>query len=128
MVLDSSAVVAMHTKEPGYMRLFERVRESQTVLIGSPTLFESAMVVTSRVGPEARAVLEAAIREMGVIVVPFSQDHVNQAITAFLRFGKGRHRAALNFGDCMSYAVARVARMPLLYVGNDFSQTDIASA
>jgi ribonuclease VapC len=97
-------------------------------LIGAPTLFESAMVLTSRTGPQARSVLEAAIRRMGVMIVPFSGDHVHWATSAFLRFGKGRHPAALNFGDCMSYAVAKVAGMPLLYSGNDFSQTDITPA
>jgi ribonuclease VapC len=128
MVLDTSAVVAMHLEEPGYERLFQRVQAADVVLIGAPTLFESAMVLTSRAGPDARSVLEAAIRQMGVIVVPFSRDHFHQATSAFLRFGKGRHPAALNFGDCMAYAVARVASMPLLYVGEDFSQTDITTA
>jgi ribonuclease VapC len=114
MVLDTSAVVAMYLEEPGYDRLFQRVQASDIVLIGAPTLFESAMVLTSRTGPQARSVLEAAIRRMGVMIVPFSGDHV--------------HPAALNFGDCMSYAVAKVAGMPLLYSGNDFSQTDITPA
>jgi ribonuclease VapC len=128
MVLDTSAVVAMHLEEPGYERLFQRVQAADVVLIGVPTLFESAMVLTSRAGREARSVLEAAIRQMGARVVPFSQEHVHEATSAFLRFGKGRHPAALNFGDCMSYAVAKVADMQLLYVGGDFSQTDITPA
>jgi len=118
----------MHLREPGYERLFQRVQAADVVLIGAPTLFESAVVLTARSGHGARAVLDAAIRQMAVLVVPFSHEHFDQATSAFLRFGKGRHPAALNFGDCMSYAVAKVANMPLLYVGNDFSQTDVASA
>ena|ERR1035437_6879436 len=128
MVLDSSALVAMHLEEPGYERLFQRVQAADVVLIGAPTLFESAMVLTARVGPQVRSVLEVSIRRMGATIVPFSEDHFHAATDAFLRFGKGRHPAALNFGDCMSYAVAKVAGMPLLCVGNDFSQTDITPA
>ena len=72
--------------------------------------------------------LAASLRRMGVSVVSFTEDHFHQALDAFIRFGKGRHPAALNFGDCMSYAVARVAGMPLLYTGKDFSKTDITPA
>jgi ribonuclease VapC len=61
-------------------------------------------------------------------VVPFNEEHLNAAASAFIRFGRGRHAAALNFGDCMSYALASVADMPLLFTGRDFSQTDIAPA
>ena len=118
----------MYLEEPGYDRLFQRVQAAEVVLIGAPTLFESAVVLTARAGPQARSVLESAIRRMGVIIVPFSEDHFHEATNALLRFGKGRHPAALNYGDCMSYAVAKVAGMPLLYVGNDFSQTDITPA
>ena len=128
MVLDSSALVAMHFEEPGYERLFQCVGAAENVLIGAPTLFECALVLVRRGGPQARAVLESSIRRLGVVIVPFSEDHFHVACDAFLRFGKGRHPAALNFGDCMAYAVATVAGMPLLYVGNDFSQTDITPA
>jgi ribonuclease VapC len=65
---------------------------------------------------------------MEVLVIPFGEPHWSAAATAFIRFGKGRHPAALNYGDCMTYATARVAERPLLYVGNDFAQTDIEAA
>jgi ribonuclease VapC len=65
---------------------------------------------------------------MNVSVVPFSEEHMNVALDAFLRFGKGRHPAGLNFGDCMAYAIASVARLPLLHLDTDFSKTDIPSA
>ena len=103
MVLDSSAIVAIHLKKPGHDRLIDAIDRAEIIVIGAPTLLETAMVLTTRLGQDA-------------------------ATTAFLRFGRGRHPAALNFGDCMSYAVASVAGLPLLFTGEDFAQTDIARA
>lgn len=68
------------------------------------------------------------ILDFGVVVVPFDEPHADVAAEAFLGFGKGRHRARLNYGDCMTYATARVAERPLLYLGDDFAQTDIQAA
>ncbi len=75
-----------------------------------------------------RVKLERFIAAIGAEIIPFTRDHLNVAMDAFLRFGRGRHPAALNFGDCMSYAVARLAGMPLLYTGADFAKTDITAA
>jgi ribonuclease VapC len=83
------------------------------------------MVLTARLGQDARPLLFAFVRRVRVEVVAFGEEHLDAATTAFLRFGRGRHPAALNFGDCMSYAVAG---MPLLFTGEDFAQTDIARA
>ena len=69
-----------------------------------------------------------ALRRLEAEAVPFNQEHMDAAAPAFIRFGKGRHPAALNFGDCMSYAVASVVGMPLLFTGEDFKRTDIAQA
>jgi ribonuclease VapC len=128
MVLDSSAIVAIHLKEEGYERLFERIAQAEVVLVGAPIVFESAMVLASRMGTDARSLLAAFFRRRGVTVLPFTEEHFHAATEAFLRFGKGRHPAKLNFGDCMAYAVAAVAGLPLLYTGNDFAQTDIPAA
>ncbi len=128
MVLDSSAIVAIHFKEPGHERLIEAIDRSEVVVVGVPTLLETAMVLTTRLGQDARPVLFAFVRRLGAEVVAFNEEHLDAATTAFLRFGRGRHRAALNFGDCMAYAVASVAGMPLLFTGQDFTQTDIARA
>jgi ribonuclease VapC len=128
MVLDSSAIVAIHLKEPGYERLFERIDRAPVVFVGTPTVLESAMVLSSRAGTDVRSVLAAFFRRRGIVILPFTEEHFHAATEAFLRFGKGRHPAALNFGDCMAYAVAAVAGMPLLYTGNDFAQTDIPAA
>ncbi len=126
MVLDSSAVVAIHLKEPGYERLMDAIDRAEILLIGAPTLLETAMVLTTRLGQDARPVLYAFLRHLDVEVVAFHQEHVDAAVAAFLRFGRGRHPAGLNFGDCISYAVASVAGMPLLFTGEEFAKTDIA--
>jgi ribonuclease VapC len=125
MVLDSSAIVAIHLREPGYERLLDRLEAAEIVAVGVPTLLETALVLTARLGQDARPMIFAFLRRIETEVVPFNAEHLDAAATAFLRFGRGRHSA---FGDCMSYAVASVAGMPLLFVGEDFSLTDIAQA
>ena len=128
MVLDSSAIVAIHLREPGHERLIDRIDAAEVVVVGVPTLLESAMVLTARLGQDARPMLFAFLRRLEAEVVPFNEEHLDAAATAFIRFGRARHPAALNFGDCMSYAVASVAGMPLLFAGEDFKRTDIAQA
>ena len=128
MVLDSSAIVAIHLKEPGYGRLIDAIDHAGLVVVGAPTLLETAMVLSARLNQDARPLLLAFLRRLEVEVIAFNEEHLDAATTAFLRFGRGRHPAGLNFGDCMSYAVASVAGMPLLFTGQDFAQTDIAPA
>jgi len=128
VVLDSSAIVALHLREPDHERLIDKIDSADVVAVGVPTLLETAMVLTARIGQDARPLLFAFLRRLQAEVVPFTEEHLDAAVTAFIRFGRGRHPAALNFGDCMSYAVASVAGMPLLFTGNDFSRTDIAPA
>ncbi len=86
------------------------------------------MALTARMGQDARSMVFAFLRRIQSEVVPFNEEHLDAAMTAFLLFGRGRHPAALNFGDCMSYAVASVSDMPLLCAGKDFTRTDIAQA
>ncbi|MBZ5631624.1 MAG: type II toxin-antitoxin system VapC family toxin [Acidobacteriia bacterium] len=128
MVLDTSALVSIHIEEPGSQMLFRKIDEAPHVVIGAPILFEAAMVLSGRTGTDARFSLSRGLRRLGVEIVPFTEDHYEAAVTAFLRYGKGRHPAGLNFGDCMSYGLARVSGLPLLYTGNDFSLTDITAA
>ena len=128
MVLDSSAIIAIELQEPGFERLIDRIGEAKAVIIGVPTMFETVMVLSRRRGQDARPWLRGFLRSARAEAVTFTEEHLDAAIDAFLRFGKDRHRAALNFGDCMAYAVAAVAGMPLLYTGNDFAQTDIPAA
>ena len=95
------------------------------VAAGAPTLVETALVLSSRMRKNARALLNEFLREAEVEIISFTRDHYEAAVDAFERYGKGRHSAALNFGDCMTYAVARISGMPLLFTGKDFSKTDI---
>jgi ribonuclease VapC len=128
VIVDSSAVVAMVYREPGHEELERKMREAAVVAIGAPTAFEMEMVLTREYGEAAQRVVSQFLKRLGIVVVPFGEAHGEAAAEAFRRFGKGRHSARLNYGDCMSYATARVADEPLLYVGDDFAQTDIQAA
>lgn len=128
MILDSSAVVAIFFKEPGYEALLHQVATAGEVGIGAPTLVECGIVLAAKMNHDARGLLARFLEEANVVVVPFTDAHFGTAIGAWLKYGKGQHPAGLNFGDCLSYAVARLAGMPLLCVGDDFVQTDLLLA
>lgn len=128
MILDSSALVSILFKEAGHEALMDKAQVSALVLVGAPIALETAIVVSRRLGHDMRPLLASLLYELNAEMVEFNQQHYEAAVTAYLRFGKGRHRAALNFGDCMSYALAKVSGLPLLYAGADFSYTDIESA
>jgi ribonuclease VapC len=125
MILDSSAVVTLFLKEPGHEAIRRKLVEAQVVVIGAPTLIETAIVLSARLNRDMRGSLARFIEENNIITVPFSEGHYGIAVTAWLKYGKGRHPAGLNFGDCMAYAVAKAAAMPLLCIGDDFSHTDL---
>ena len=93
--------------------------------IGAPTAAETGLVLTSRLQKNATGSLLRFFEETGIEIVPFTNLHWQRAIDAFSRFGKGRHPAALNFGDCMTYATATMARQPLLCRGDDLRKTDL---
>lgn len=126
MVLDSSVLVQLIFAEPGHRETLERILEAEVRVVGAPTLVEVGMVLTSRLGSDNLYLLDELLMRLEARVVPFEASHAHQALSAFRRYGKGRHPAALNFGDCLSYAVAKVAGLPLAYVGDDFAQTDLA--
>jgi len=128
VILDSSAVVAVVLEETGYEALRMTIRRAASVGIGAPTLLESELVLTGRMGEAARAQLLTLVTDGNVAVLSFDEEHWREAGSAFLRYGKGRHPAGLNYGDCMTYATARLAREPLLCLGNDFAQTDLELA
>jgi len=125
MIVDTSAIIAILLKEPNHARLVAKLGRASRVGIGAPTLAETGVVLTARLGPSGLSMLGRFLQESGAIVVPFGGAHWLAAVDAFDRFGKGRHPAALNFGDCLSYAMASLARQPLLAVGRDFPQTDL---
>lgn len=128
MILDTSGVLAILFGEPEAERLLEKVFAAEALGIGAPTLAETGMILAARLGPEGRVILQRWLDELGVVAVPFGEAHWRAAVDAFERFGRGRHAASLNFGDCLSYATARLSGHPLLYVGDDFAQTDIDAA
>lgn len=128
MILDSSAIVAIFFKEPGYEALLQKLESADQIGLGAPTLVECAIVLAARLGRDSRGMLARFIEEAQITVVPFTDRHFGAAVTAWIKYGKGRHPAALNFGDCLAYATARQARMPLLCVGEDFLQTDLILA
>lgn len=128
MILDSSAVVAVVFREHGYEELDEKMRQAEILAIGAPTLVETGMVLIGKYGNAAKTTITRFQESLEIVVIPFGVNHFEAAAEAFSRFGKGRHPAGLNCGDCMAYATARVADRPLLYVGNDFAQTDIEAA
>jgi ribonuclease VapC len=126
MILDSSALVAIFTQESGHEGLIDAVAEAPAAGVGAPTLVEAGIVLSVRMRLDARPLLARFLHDFGIIVVPFGEDHWREALDAFDRFGKGRHPADLNLGDCFSYAVASLAEQPLLCIGDDFRKTDLA--
>jgi ribonuclease VapC len=135
MTLDSSALLAVLFSEPGYLALVDRMLEAEVLRIGAPTLVETSLVFESRRGQPRRSgqvkrhdEVHELVKELGVTVVPFGETDWHRAVEAFTRYGRGRHKAGLNFGDCLAYATAAVAGDSLLSVGDDFKHTDIPPA
>lgn len=128
MTLDSSVLIAVLLREFGYLDLVDRILEADVVRVGAPTVVEVGMVLSREFGEDAQGEIEALLRELHVTVAAFGEFEWRAAIDAFLRFGRGRHPAALNFGDCLSYAAAATASDTLFFIGSDFSKTDIQPA
>jgi len=128
MIVDSSALISILLEEAGYEKVLDKVNDAELVFLAAPTALEAAIVLSARLGRDARPMLAGLVRRMNAEMVDFTQRHYEAAVAAYLRFGKGRHPAALNFGDCISYALASESGLPLLYTGGDFSRTDIQRA
>jgi len=125
MVLDTSAILAILLNEPE-IEAFSAVIEQDSVrLLSAASLVEAAMVVESRYGEDGGRELDLLLQTAGVEIVALDARQAEMARHAFRAFGKGRHAAALNFGDCFSYALSQVSGEPLLFKGDDFSRTDI---
>lgn len=125
LVVDTSAAVAILTGEPDADDLIERISDAMPRLMSTATLLELSIVMEARLGPAGQGVVERFVRDSEIELVPVERTHVDRALEGWRRFGKGRHKAALNFGDCFSYALAVASGHPLLYIGNDFTHTDI---
>jgi ribonuclease VapC len=128
VILDASALVAIALDEPERGILVAKVNAADSVAVGAPTVVEAGIVLSARAGQDASAVLVELLAAADAVVIEFGQRHWRVAVSAWERFGKGRHPAGLNFGDCLAYATALVAGEPLLAKGDDFTQTDIPLA
>ena len=128
MILDTSALVAVLYGEPEARDFVERIRAADACRISVANHVELSMVVESQLGPNGTRQADAFLRRAGVVVEPVTIEQGDLARQAFLDFGKGRHKAGLNFGDCFSYALARATGEALLFKGDDFALTDIRRA
>ena len=125
MVLDTSAILAILLNEPERRRFNELIEADGMRLISAATFLEASLVIESRQGPAAGRELDLLLHRAQVSIVPVDAEQAEIARVAWRKFGKGRHGAGLNFGDCFSYALARVSGEPLLAKGADFAKTDI---
>lgn len=125
LIIDSSALVAIAEDEESRADVLRAIGAAEGVRIGAPTLFAANLVLSRRRGRDGLGTIERLIRPLGIGEIPFDASHRRVAAEAFLTFGKGRHPAKLNFGDCMTYAIAKVSGQPLLCIGDDFAQTDL---
>jgi ribonuclease VapC len=125
MVLDTSAVVAVLQNEPERRKFNEAIEASESRCLSTASFVECSMILESRYGADGVRDLDLFIAKAQVSLVPVDEEQANLARRAFQKFGKGRHPAGLNFGDCFSYALSRALDLPLLSKGNDFDQTDV---
>ena len=127
IVVDTSAIITIDKREPSHQLVSARILSWKQRFIPATAVVEATMVLT-RGNPNPKAVLENYMSALGLMVMPIDEAIAAAAQDAFLRFGKGRHPSRLNVCDCFSYATAKVLDAPLLFVGNDFAQTDIRAA
>src|SRR5258706_15517491 len=120
MVIDTSALLAILWDEPERRRFNERIEADPRRLVSAATLLETGIVVESRSGELAGRELDWFMHRARIEVSPVDADQVEIARAAFRKYGKGRHPAGLNFGDCFSYALAKASDEPLLFKGSDF--------
>jgi ribonuclease VapC len=125
MVIDTSAVLAILQDEPERRRFAESIEAADTTRMSAATWVESSIVVEARYGSDGLRHFDRLMERIAVEIVPVDLEQARTAREAFRRFGRGRHPAGLNLGDCFSYALARMLGEPLLFKGTDFSQTDL---
>lgn len=119
MIVDTSALLAIVFQAPGFEDLLRRLEEAPVVAAGAPTLAETGILLYGRLGAASDGLLERLVEELGIQEIPFGGTHWREAVDAYRRLGRGRHAAALDLGDCMTYAVARLVGEPVLYVEQD---------
>lgn len=125
MVLDTSAVLAILQDEPERRQFNEAIDAAEARSLSTASFVECSMIVESRYGPDGVRDLDLFVAKAQIFLVPVDEEQANLARRAFRKYGKGRHPAGLNFGNCFSYALSKALQEPLLFKGNDFSQTDV---
>jgi ribonuclease VapC len=125
MVIDTSAILAVALNEPEAANFEEQIADDPVRLISAATVLEATIVIETRLGDAACRELDLWLLKVGAEVVPVDAEQTDAARRAWRRYGKGRHAAALNYGDCFSYALAVIRNEPLLFKGEDFARTDI---
>ncbi len=127
LVIDSSAIIASVYLEPGYEAIAECMQRADRILVPASVVLEASIVASRLEGVVGVQSVASLIETMGFTVVSVDARVAHFAVEAHLEFGKGRHSAQLNFGDCMVYAVAKMRRLPILCTGDDFAKTGIAT-
>jgi ribonuclease VapC len=125
MVIDTSAILAILQREPERRSFVEAIESADSTRMSVASFVESSIVIESRYGSEGLRDLDRFISRSGIELIPVDQEQGQLARSAFSRFGKRRHRAGLNYGDCLSYAAAISSGEPLLCKGDDFIHTDV---
>ena len=128
MVLDSSAILAILADEPERAAFVDAIEADEMRLISAATFVEVSIVIEARYGTAGSRLLDQFFERAAVEIVPVDEEQAREARRAFSTFGKGRHPAGLNFGDCFSYALAAAIAEPLLFKGEDFARTDVTRA
>jgi len=128
VILDTSALAAIFFGEPEGARFIEMISQADRCRISAANFVEISMAIEGQIGPEAGRQCDVFFSRADIIIEPVTVEQAQLARQAFLDFGKGRHPAGLNFGDCFAYALARSSGEPLLFKGEDFRKTDIRAA
>jgi ribonuclease VapC len=128
IVIDSSALVAILRDEPERRPFIDAIVDLGKPRLSAATYVEASMIMELRLGDRGGREIDVLMEDVGIAIVPVDQAQAKIAREAFRRFGKGRHRASLNFGDCFVYALARTLDAPVLFKGNDFTLTDLKRA
>ena len=128
MILDTSALVAVMFGEPETDLYTQAIHDADRCLISTGTFLELFIVLDRQAAPEAAFQCDTFLRRAGISIEPFTVEQAYLARQAFHDFGKGRHPAGLNFGDCFAYTLAKTTGEPLLFKGDDFRKTDIVPA
>jgi ribonuclease VapC len=128
LVVDTSAIMAILLEEPDAVLFAQALHDANELRMSAPSWLEAAQVATCHRGVNGYQQFHELVTRLPIEIVPCDEAHARVAYGAWLRFGKGRHPASLNFGDCFSYALAKLRGDPLLFKGNDFSKTDLLAA